>query len=77
MAAGIVAFFTALPAIITLISRLGYAFDSLLQLAKQNNLNAWIDSLEGHIDQLKKAQTQDEKLAAAQNLVGCIRGLGN
>ncbi len=76
MATGIIAFFTALPAIISLISRLGDVFQSLLQYANQNNLNGWIDSLEKQIDALKNAKTSEEKLTAAEGLVSIVRNLG-
>lgn len=76
MIAGIIAFFNAIPAIVELISRMGNLFDSLLKYAEQNNLNGWIDNVEKQIDALKNAKTQEDKLAAAQNLVSTIRGLG-
>lgn len=73
---GIIAFFQALPAILTLISRLGNVLDALNKAAEQNNLNGWIDSLEQAVKKLEQAKTSQEKLDAAQFLVGAIRSIG-
>lgn len=76
MSAGIIAFFTALPAMVTLISRLGNIMADLMNYAHQNNINAWVDDLEQKVNALKNAKTQDEKFTAAQGLVDVVRNTG-
>ncbi len=76
MMPGILAFISALPMLLSLISRLGTVLDSLATYAKENDLNRWIDDLEKSTDLLTRAKTSEEKLAAAQALVKTIRNMG-
>lgn len=76
MIAGIITLIQALPALIELLNRLGLLVDRMVKYSNQNNLNGWIDSLEKAVDKLEQAKSSEEKLGAAQDLVGIIRGLG-
>ncbi len=76
MMAGITALFTALPALIALLSRLGLLIERLIAYTHQNNLNAWITDLEKTIDDLEKSKTAEEKLNVAKKLADLIRGIG-
>lgn len=65
---GIVAFLVALPRILALMEQIG-------QWILDKKLNAWLDDVENTIDQLEKAQTAEQKRAAAKSLVGIIRNI--
>lgn len=76
MLAGVIAFFTALPAIVELISRIGTLLGRLVAYSNQNDLNKWIAHLEDATDQLEKAKSDEEKFNAGKNFVSIIRGMG-
>ncbi len=76
MMAGITALFTALPALIALLSRLGLLLERFIAYTHQNNLNAWITDLEKTVDDLEKSKTAEEKLNVAKKLADLIRGIG-
>jgi hypothetical protein len=73
---GVVAFFKALPELLSLLSRLGALLDSIIKYAHQNDINGWLDKVEKNVDGLKNAKTREEKLTAAQNIVDIVRGIG-
>lgn len=77
MSAGIIAFFAALPQILTMISQLGLLMQRLIAVAKQNNLDSWTNNLEAEITKLEKAKTQEDKLASAASLAAIFKSLGN
>ena len=68
--AGVIAFLQALPQLIDLMNRLG-------TWMIKNDLIKWMSDLEVQIDKLEKAQTENEKLAAAQGVLNSMRTIGS
>ena len=74
---GLIAFFSSLPAIITLLGQIGTLMQKLLHVANTNNLNGWINDLEKRIDKLSAAKTDEEKYKAIQDLLSSIHHVGS
>lgn len=68
-----VAILESLPALMQAIPRVLSLIERYLAFVNQHDLNQWLDEIEGGVNQLEKAQTPDEKLAAAHTLIGAIR----
>ncbi len=75
MIAGIFALIQALPELFKLLNRLGDVVGRFMTWSKDHNLEKWISDLEASIDKLENANTPEEKLDAAQSIVGNIRNL--
>lgn len=69
----IIAILEALPALLQAVPRIANLMERFLKFVDQHDLNQWMDEVEKGINQLEKAQTPDEKLAAAHILIGAIR----
>lgn len=75
MIAGIFALIQALPELFKLLNSLGSVVDRLMKWAHEHELEKWISDLEASIDKLEKAKTSEEKVGAAQSIVGSIRNI--
>lgn len=65
---GLVAFFRALPQIVSLLSRIGSFIESKRE-------SAWLTDLEDALGKAEKAQSTEERINAARSLVSVIRKL--
>lgn len=63
------------PEVIILVNRLLDAASGIKNLIGEQQLKSWISDLENTIDDLKKAQTPDDKLKVARDLSRLINGL--
>lgn len=72
---GLIAFLQALPEFLKLMNRMGDLLDRFVKWSHDNNVSGWIDSLEQSINKLEQAKTPEDKLNAAHDLVGLIRGV--
>jgi predicted nucleic acid-binding protein len=73
--AALPAFIQALPYFLQLAVKIMALVERLIAWADKNNLNGWLENVETHIDALEKANTPEEKSAAARGLGSVLRGL--
>lgn len=73
--AALPAFIAALPAMMQLALKLMVILEKLVRWAEKNDLEKWLEQVEGAIDDLEKAATPEAKLASARALSGIMRGL--
>lgn len=66
---------TNILSVLSLIPRILDLFNTLAAYIKEKNLEAWVSDLETTVDNLKKAQTPQDKLAAASSIADLIRKL--
>jgi hypothetical protein len=70
-----IALIQALPEFLRLMNLLGGVMEKFVKWTKDTGFEQWILNLEAKVDNLERAQTTDEKLNAARDLVGIIRGI--
>ncbi len=73
--AALPAFIAALPAMMQLMVKFMTIMEKLVLWAEKNNIEKWLEEVEGAIDALEVANTPEQKLAAARNISGIMRGL--
>lgn len=71
----IVAIIKSLPEILGLIKKVAGAIGGLVDLAKDQQVNAWLDSLDQATRDLKNAQTLRDRIDAAKRLNELSRGM--
>ncbi len=74
--AALPALIASLPTLFQILLKMMTLVERVVALAEKNGLSKWLESIENGIDQLEKADTVDEKRAAAANLASVLRGLG-
>jgi molecular chaperone GrpE (heat shock protein) len=69
------AFIAALPEMLKTIAKVMAIAEKLMAVAKANDVNRWLEDLEGTIDKLEHANTIDSKKDAAKDLLNRMRDI--
>lgn len=73
--AALPAFIASLPAMMQIMVKMMSLLLKIVAWAEKNNVEKWLEEVEGAIDNLEAAKTTEAKLASARALSGIIRGL--
>ena len=75
MGEAIVGIIKSLPEIMQFANKLMSALEGLAKMAKDQQVNSWLDSLNKATSDLKNAQTLRDRINAAQRLNDLSRGM--